>query len=145
MGNSTGLDQNFGYFSEELCSRADDALRMGYLIYLDREIANNMVRNIYKSFAENLANTRKEESISRLIFKEAWVWLKSNHDLKASESRSELKDIFQKLSHETRAIMGAVDFLGLSVSETCECTELNEEAVREHLLKGREILLKKNL
>lgn len=133
---------NFTYFSEELCSRADDALRFSFLLTMQRQQAQIVVDAIFKIFASELAKTKQEENIGKLIVKEVWSWVKKENMGTASNvDTSVLTDLFKGLSLEGRAALGAVDFLGLTAKEAAESLGIKEDEVRAYLVEGRKVLL----
>ncbi|MDD1421469.1 hypothetical protein MEO40_20560 [Dolichospermum sp. ST_sed1] len=145
MSDASKLESSFIYFSEELCGRSDDALRQAYILCLDKKLARDIVEIIFKELAANLASIRREENISRLIVEKTWGVVQKQKNTQGKVDQSELANILKTLPVEARAAVGAIDFLGLSASETCQALGMSDDVLRGHLAVAREKLLQNSI
>ena len=136
---------NFTYFSEELCSRADDALRQAFLLCMDRKVAHSITDGIFKKLADDLVNTRNENNISKLIVRESWAWVKDMGNVEMKHDNNEIVELFKGVSLEGRAALGAVDFLGLTAEDAGQALGMSDDDLRMYLVEGRKALLNKKL
>jgi hypothetical protein len=143
MKTGDRFENDVAFFSEELCARADDTLRMAFLLTLDRKSAHLCVRDTYHVLAENIATIPKDGNITPLLVKRCWEAF--GKIKKNPPGKNYLAELLAKLSIEVRASIGAVDFMGLDVKEASEALGMEVSDMRSYLAVGREALLKSSL
>ncbi|MEZ4743150.1 MAG: hypothetical protein R3B45_12015 [Bdellovibrionota bacterium] len=142
MERSSTLESNVTYFSEEICSKADDTLRFAYLITLNRDEAHKCVQSTFKTLAAKIADFKDTDNLTKLIVHESWQHLK---DKTFTPQTSHIApNAFNKLSIETRAAIAAIDYLGLSAEDTVEALGMTNSSLRRKLAEGRNQLIKQS-
>ena len=93
MKDADSLESNFSYFSDKLCDRADDALRLAYLLSLDLVAAHKLINDVYQGLAENLVLAVSEDNVTKLLVKE--LWLEFAKDGKTNPDSGNLANVFK--------------------------------------------------
>ncbi len=143
MTTGDRFESDVTFFSEELCSRADDTLRMAFFLTLDRKAAHQCVRETYRVLAATIGSIPKDANITPIIVKRCW---ESATQLKPSASSSGyLTDLLATISLKGRAALAAIDFMGLSAAEAAEALNIDVAEMHRCIVEGRESLLKSPL
>jgi hypothetical protein len=133
------IESDVTFFSEELCSRADDTLRMAFILTLDRKCAHLCVRETYSVLADRIGSIGRDESLTPLLVKGCWEAF--GRIKKTPPGKHIVADILAKISIEARASLAAVDFMGLDVTEAAQCLGIEPGPMRKHLAGAREAML----
>lgn len=132
------------FFSEQVCDRADAALRMAFILTLDRALAHKCVKSAFHSLADSIVDLSPDADITELIVKHCWdSFQKLGVD--AAPGSDDLSQILKKFPINDRAALAAVDYMGLTAGAASDALGWAHEDFRSHLASGRQQLLSSSL
>jgi len=140
---SGSLESNVTYFSEELCSRADDALRFAFILTLERNAAHKCVKKAFLALSSRVGELGKEDSISEVVVRECWKTFKETKV--TAFTKHDVSDVMSDLSPEVRAGIGAVDYMGLTAESAVKALGISDDELRKSLAAGRKALMSSSL
>ena len=130
------------FFIGNLCQEADLIYRFAYALTLSEEAARKLVLESYQSMlgsVDRLLDSTSQQ-IKFELLKASWQvfqgWSQTY-----TPTNSDVLDLLNQFSLESRMILILVDALGVSPEETADLLELKEIEVRRYLADARKKLI----
>jgi hypothetical protein len=130
------------FFVERLCPEASNVYRLAFALSLSREGAERCVKRVYGHLLDRVDSLRgaSTEKIRQLTTGLCWVEFRSAKEKIAAES-SDLASFLAELPVAARAVLTAIDVLGLSEAESAKAFELSIDEVHAQLTLARKSLV----
>ncbi len=144
LARQTSNFDNFSVFFEgELMGEADLVFRLAYAYTLNREVAFDCVRDVYKGLVKDLPELVNSEfmAIRHRLFKDCLRIARSEASAKPSLDRTVLGHFLASFSPEERGILIMNELGGLSPGECATIMGIPEIKVRKCLGKARHNLV----
>lgn len=129
------------FYIEELAAEADKVYRFGFALTMSPEGAKWCVDHTFKSIADTLEGVyaaSRETDVLVLAIKETWQAVKSKS---FKQGGSPLVKALSSLSEIERAVVAAIDVIGLSHLEAEFALGLSGNELRASIANGRKKLL----
>lgn len=141
----TKLDSlQIAFYMDNLCHKADDALRIAFVLTLHADAAKKCLVNAYEKMANSLGEIKDKDSMAPIIGNYIWQSfseLKSRLSFNGDASQDKSLNLLSKLSFEQRASVAFIDCLGLGILAASEIMKKTESDFYLLLGQGRQIWL----
>ncbi len=131
-------EKQFEFYIEELCPRGDDALRLAYMLILNKQGAWKCVSKTYDKLLTRLAQA--EVDLSFALVQCCWQAF-HEHGSWASPESTSFAQSMKALTVEERSALAASDIFGLSADLAAKALERDSFQLRQDISQARQKLL----
>jgi hypothetical protein len=136
---------SLSYYLNTLCPLADKVFQFSFVCLLDREEATSMTKNIYQNVVENLPTPGDGYTDLISLIHIGWKFVDRSEEITAKKGEHKIfHEAFGKMRIVNRAVLVAVDFLGLDEEQAAYALDMSEVDLCKSLATARKILISAN-